>query len=81
MIYKYFDFLAILSHKKKQFKWRLRVVAAMKAEDAKTIKAMSKKIRKRKPKNPHRNRGFAVEEMDKLTDASFEKFSFRSVYI
>ena len=72
MIYKYSDYLAILSHKKKQFKWGLRVVAAMKAEDTKKLKSM-RKIRKRKPKNLHRNRGFAVEEMDKLSDAIFEK--------
>ena len=44
----------------------------MKAEDTKKNKSMSKKIRKRKPKNPHRSRGFAFEEMDKPTDAIFE---------
>ena len=45
----------------------------MKEEDTKKLKSMRKKIRKRKPKNLHRNRGFAVEEMDKLTDAILEK--------
>ena len=47
----------------------------MKAEDQNKNKSMSKKIRKRKPKNPTRNRGFAVEEMFHLERAIFNELS------
>ena len=72
MIYRKEDYLAILSWKKKKLSWKLSVIAAMRAENAKQQKKR-KQIRKKKPKNRHRNRGFAVEEMDRLPDAFFIK--------
>lgn len=54
-------------------KWRLRVLSAMRGAELNSIKLLSNKNTRRKPRNYHRNRGFAVEEMDRLSEHNFQR--------
>lgn len=65
MIYKPADFAGILSWKGRSRSWRRGVVAAMHCAN---LIWNSRKEKRRKPRNRHRNRGYAIQEMDNLPD-------------
>jgi hypothetical protein len=66
------DVLAILSVKNKSMNWRLRLIAA-RVSGTHRRKNARKEGKRRKPKNSHRNRGFAIEEMSKLSERDFTR--------
>jgi len=72
MIYSKEDFGAIVAWRRKAWRWRRNnfILLAMHAENN---KFRNSKERRRKPRNRHRNRGFALEEMSFLSDELFQR--------
>jgi hypothetical protein len=65
MIYSKADFLAVFKSSKSQ-KWKEDMIAAMWGSKRRNRQLFRRKRRTRKPRNMHRNRGFAIEEMNNL---------------
>ena len=74
-IYTSDDIKAIAASKSKSLRWRVNILTAMASSNRKVRRAVMKTWRKnrRKPKNRHRNRGFALDEMELLTDSQFKE--------
>ena len=71
-IYSREDFLAIARRSHKSVAWRAAVITSMNRANRRLLIKVWQRNR-RKPKNRHRNRGFAVEEMEHLTDRQFKE--------
>lgn len=71
-IYSREDFLAIARRSRKSVAWRAAVITSMNRANRRLLIKVWQRNR-RKPKNRHRNRGFAVEEMEYLTDRQFKE--------
>lgn len=69
MIYSADDFSSVLLWKKRPLKWRLKMAAAMHAENERMGRAG--KENRRRHRCGARNRGYALEEMDRLLDIEF----------
>ena len=73
MLYKPRDFIGVLGLNK-PLVWRSGVVLSMSMKNRMASeKQLARAEVRRKPKNRHRNRGFAAEEMDNLSDALFKE--------
>lgn len=72
MIYSSADFLAVARMSYKSATWRAAVISSMSRANRRHL-AKAWRRNRRKPKNRHRNRGFAVGEMEHLTDRQFKE--------
>jgi len=67
------DFIGVLGLNK-PLVWRAAVVLSMSMKNRRASeKQLARAEVRRKPKNRHRNRGFAAEEIDNLSDALFKE--------
>lgn len=73
MLYKYSELLAIVKFQRKPLKWRLHHLALMLQANSTEEKKSHLQSKNRKPRNSHRNRGFAVEEITRLSDLIFTR--------
>ena len=71
MIYGRHDFELVL-RTKKPWPWKRKVIAAMTVENQMANNSRRSRNR-RKPRNFHRNRGFALDEMSRLSDTLFRR--------
>ena len=73
LFYKPRDFIGVLGLNK-PLVWRAAVVLSMSMKNRRASeKQLARAEVRRKPKNRHRNRGFAAEEIDNLSDALFKE--------
>lgn len=73
MLYKLSELQAIIKFKRKPLKWRLIVLARMLTANSEAERDSAVHLKGRKPRNYHRNRGFAVEEITRLSDVMFTR--------
>ena len=57
----------------KSWQWKRKIVVAMAVENQSAAQRIRQSSRRRKPRNFHRNRGFALDEMNRLSDALFQR--------
>ena len=78
VIYSAKDYLTVCQMTHKSVVWRNSVILSMMKEMKKCSRRIRRKLarrlyNRRKPKNRHRNRGFAIGEMDHISDRQFRE--------
>jgi hypothetical protein len=72
-LYNANDFLAVARLSSQSISWRAAVLVDMKRKSRRILAKQLKKAARQKPRNRHRNRGFAVGEMEYLSDRQYKE--------